>query len=491
MSEPPHEKAKSTPQLIGLVLGPALFFGVLMLPTPATLSLEAWVVVALLLLMAAWWVTEAIPIPITSLLPLVVLPGFGVMPMADASASYFHPVVVLLFGGFLAATAVERWRLHERLALLTIIRAGSGRKSLIAGFLVASALLSAWISNTATSIMLMPVALSVAYELNAKRGERSPLTIAIVLAVAYGASIGGLATPIGTPTNLIVMGALEDIGDERLSFARWMMIGVPTVALMIPATWFVLTRGLPPAASTEGAPQEIIRHRLQALGPWSTPEIRTLFVFGTMAFFWVFRRAFLQDLAVFGVQPFAHVTDAMIAIAGSIAMFLVPSGCSQRLGSMLLNWETAVRIPWGVLLLFGGGLSVASAVTATGLGPWLGDQMTGLSPLSPVLIIVILTSFMIIFTEFTSNVAAAATLMPVIIAMGAGAGIDAAQLAIPVALAASCAFMFPMATAPNAIAYGTGEISIASMARIGFGVNALGIVIITLLAWLLTPAILG
>ncbi|MEM7741043.1 MAG: SLC13 family permease [Pseudomonadota bacterium] len=477
-------------QRVGFFGGAIVFVVLLALPEFGGLGHEASVVLALLVLMATWWVSEAIPIPITSLLPLVVLPSFGVVDIRAAAAPYFHPVVVLLFGGFIAATAVERWRLHERLALLTVLRAGSGRSRLIGGFLLASAMLSAWISNTATCIMLMPVALSVAYACGGRQGEGMSFTVSVILAVAYGASIGGLATPIGTPTNLIVIGALEQTGDMRLSFARWMAIGVPTVILLLPAAWWVLVSRLDNQDMGTTDPADVVRTRLAALGPWSTPERRTLAVFAVMAFFWSFRRAFLQDLSLFGVQPFVHLSDAVIAVAGAITMFLVPSGSTKEHRTALLDWETAEAIPWGVLLLFGGGLSMAAAVTSTGLGEWLGSQMGALRLLWPLVLIMVLTLFTLFATELTSNVAASATLMPVILVMGASTGIDPATLAVPVGLAASCAFMFPMATAPNAIAYGTGEMSIARMARIGLRLNMLAALVITAVAAVLTPLIL-
>jgi sodium-dependent dicarboxylate transporter 2/3/5 len=488
----PH--AKRPGQTFGLILGGLLFAALLLLPRPDGLSFEAWVCAGLLVLMATWWVTEALPIPITSLLPLVVLPMAGAASMREAAAPYFSPIVVLLLGGFIAATAVERWRLHERLALMTLVRAGRGRGALIGGFLVASALLSAWISNTATAIMLMPVALSVAYELGAKKGEGRGLTIALILAVAYGASIGGLATPVGTPTNLIVIGALEQSGEVRFSFDRWMMIGVPMVLLLLPAAWLVLRAQLtamPPRPSGSGDPSLLIRSRLDTLGPWRQPEIRTFAVFGLMAFFWIFRRAFLQDLTLFGVTPFAGLSDALIAVAGSVLMFIVPSGCRDERRTALLEWETAAGIPWDVLLLFGGGLSLAAAITATGLGAYVGEELAGLTGLPLPLLVLALTVLVIFATEFTSNVATAATVMPVIIAMAGVSGMDAAVLALPVAMAASCAFMFPMATAPNAITYATGEISIAKMARVGLVLNLIGALLIAALVTLLTPFILG
>ena len=484
------EHAKSKGQRAGLLGGLAAFVLLVLLPAPEGLSREGWSVVALLVLMATWWVTEAIPIPVTSLLPLVVLPVFGVASIQEAADPYAHRVVILLLGGFIIAKSVERWGLHERLALLTVARAGSSPRALSFGFLLAAAMLSAWISNTATAIMLMPVALSVAASLGAKRGRGDNLAVTLCLSVAYGASIGGLATPVGTPTNLIVIGALEGAGDTRLSFARWMMLGVPATALLLPAAWVVLTRLSGPLPAPEGDARGVVRDRLDRLGAWTTPEARTLAVFGLVAFFWVFRRAFIQDIDVGGVRPFAGLTDHVIAIAGAILMFLVPAGSRREPGAMLLDWDTAVRIPWDVVLLFGGGLSLAAAITATGLGAWLGEAMGGITALPAVLIVLSLALFVIFATELTSNVATAAALMPVVIAMAAAAGLDPAGLAVPVALTASCAFMFPMATAPNAIAFASGEVTIPRMARVGIKLNVIGVLLITLLASVLTPLVL-
>ncbi|MCQ8185262.1 SLC13 family permease [Parvularcula maris] len=481
-------QGKTRIQLAALFGAPVLFALILLAGPPEGLSFEALVTLALLALMAIWWMTEAIPIPITSLLPLVVLPAFGVRSISEASAPYADRIIILLLGGFIIAKSVERWHLHERLALLTVRRAGTKTAGLILGFLVASAALSGWISNTATTIMLMPVALSVAYSLGAEEKARSPLAVALALAVAYGASIGGLATPVGTPTNLIVMGALENTGAASISFDQWMRFGVPTVLLMIPAAWGVLLLSGGRALKVEGDPQAVVKQRLDALGPWTTPEIRTLIVFSVVAFFWIFRRAFIQDLTLFGVQPFAGLTDHVIAIAGAIAMFLVPAGCRKdRAGEMLLDWDTAERIPWGVVLLFGGGLSLAAAITATGLGSYMAGLMGGVMDMPGLVIAAFFALFVIFWTEITSNVATAAALMPVVIAVAASAGVEPVVLAVPVALAASCAFMFPMATAPNAIAFATGEVTIPRMARIGFVLNLAGLLIITLIGAYLVP----
>jgi sodium-dependent dicarboxylate transporter 2/3/5 len=269
-----------------------------------------------------------------------------------------------------------------------------------------------------------------------------------------------------------------------------MAFGVPAVALLIPAAWFVLNRLSGPVPRAEGCPQEEVRRRLAALGAWTRPEVRTLLVFCVIAFFWIFRRAFIQDLALFGVRPFAGLTDHVIAVAGAILMFLVPAGCREDRRAALLDWDTAKTIPWDVILLFGGGLSLASAITATGLGDYLGEQLSGLTSLPLILIMLSLAVVVIFATEVTSNVATAAALTPVVVAIASAGGIDPVTLAIPVALSASCAFMFPMATAPNAIAYASGEVSIARMARIGVKLNLLGVVAITCLAYLLTPLIL-
>ena len=485
------DRPRSPIQWVILFLAPLLFCLIVLMPEPEGMAPSAWIVTGLLVWMALWWVSETIPIPITSLLPIVILPLFGIRTVQEATTPYGDRIVFLLLGGFIIAKSVERWRLHERLALLTVSRAGAHPAGLSLGFLVAAALLSAWISNTATSIMLMPVALSVAVNLGAERGKGTPLAVALCLSVAYGASIGGLATPVGTPTNLIVMGALEQAGHDKLTFANWMAFGVPTVLCLIPAAWFVLTRLSGPLGATDGDPQTVVREKLKALGPWTRPEVRTLMAFSVIAFFWIFRRAFIQDLTLFGVQPFAGLTAHVIAIAGAIAMFLIPAGCPNDRGAMILNWSTAKTLPWDVVLLFGGGLSLAAAITSTGLGLWIGDSLSALMSIPTLLIILMLTAMVIMATEVTSNVATAAALMPVVIALGAGSGVDPVALGVPVALAASCAFMFPMATAPNAIAFASGEVSIARMAIIGAKLNVLAIIIITLIAFVVTPMILG
>ena len=480
-----------TSQKVGLTIGVVFGLGLQLLPVPDGLSPDGWIVVSMAILMVSWWVTEAIPIPVTSLLPLVVLPTTGVAPIADAAGPYASPIVLLLMGGFIIAKSVERWNLHARIALNIVVRAGNHPAALIGGFMLASAVLSMWISNTATVIMLIPIAISVSYAVLGDKAARAPFTIALLLGVAYGASIGGLGTPVGTPTNLIVIGYLEREASQSISFAQWMMIGIPTVVVMLPAAWLVLTRwGLRIETPENDTGSDVVKDALAALGRITRPESRVLLVFAIIAAFWMFRRP-LNGLEIFGVMPFSGVTDHVIAIAGAIAMFLVPSGSSEDRGARLLDWDTAVKIPWGVMLLFGGGLSLASVITGTGLAAWLGGQMAGLTEMPLIVIMFALVVFVIFATELTSNVATASALLPVIGAIATAGGADPMLLAVPVAMAASCAFMLPMATGPNAIVFASGEVTIPQMASIGIRLNLLGVVLITSLVTVLVPIIFG
>lgn len=487
-------------QTIGLWLGPALAIAIQFVPLPAALieatgtaeaARHAWIVLSLVALMATWWISEAIPIPVTALLPMVVLPFFGVLTMRATAAEYMHPVVVLLMGGFIVAKAIERWNLHSRIALHIVALVGARPSMLVAGFMAAAALLSMWISNTATSIMMMPIALSVAAAVLGPERIAAPLTYALLLGIAYACSIGGLGTPVGTPTNLIVIGYLNKSAGFSIGFLQWMMIGLPTVLVMVPLAWLVLTRIAFRLEAKDGdAGREVIVRKLEELGPISVAEARTLMVFGLIAFLWVFRQP-LSALEMGGIVPFAGLTDHLIAIFGVLLCFLVPAGSQADRGARLLDWPTAETIPWGVLLLFGGGMSLAAAITKTGLGGWAGAEMGGLAALPILLVIVILTAFVIFATEVTSNIATAAALMPVLGAIALSTGMPVELLAIPLALSASCAFMLPMATGPNAVVFATGHVSLPTMARAGFLLNLIGIAVISALSYTLAARVLG
>ena len=472
---------------IGLWLGPALAAFVLAMGTPAVLQSQAafspaWVTLALLVWMAIWWVTEALPIPVTSLLPLVILPSAGVAPLREISASYMHPVVVLLMGGFIFAKAIERWNLHERIALNVIGRFGTRPSALIAGFMVASALLSMWISNSATSIMMMPIALSLAGSVFAAEDPqedfaRYAFTSALLLGIAYGCSIGGLGTPIGTPTNLIIMGYLTEMGGVEISFTQWMMIGLPTVAIMLPIAWLVLTRwAFKLDRSTFSASQTVLDERKRALGSLATPEKRTIAAFAVIATLWLTGPLYREwSVTVDGEiwQPLAGLSDHVVAIIAVILCFLIPAGeeGSGKGSGKLLNWSTAESIPWGTLLLFGGGLAMAGAINSTGLGAYFGNTLSGLSALPLFLLIILIVAIVLFLTEITSNVATASVVAPILGAMALNAGLPLETILIPIALAASCAFMLPMATGPNAVVFSSGKVSMSTMIRTGFLLN--------------------
>ena len=481
---------------IGLVAGLFTFVVLILIGPPASLlddgyGADAWLTLALLLLMAIWWVSEAVPIPVTSLLPLIVLPLFGVLPMAKVAAPYMHPIVVLLMGGFIFAKAIERWGLHERIALHVVNKAGGSPMGLIGGFMLASALLSMWISNSATSIMMMPIAISVSMALENDGQDNRPFTIALLLGIAYACSIGGLGTPIGTPTNLIVMGYLSEQNGIEISFAQWMMLGLPAVILLLPLAWLVLTKfafDLPKSDAT--AAKEKVSQRLLALGSISVPERRTLMVFSLIAFMWMFRRLLNSWEFTIGdvsYAPLSGLTDHMTAIIAVVLCFLIPAGCDKKRGEKLLVWKAAEEIPWGVLLLFGGGMSLALAITSTGLSAYIGSSLSIFFSLPIPILILIIALMVLALTEVTSNIATASALMPVLGAIAIETGLPIEMMAAPLALAASCAFMLPMATGPNAVVFATGQVSLATMAKTGFKLNLIALVAISLLAYFIAP----
>ncbi|MEO0412960.1 MAG: SLC13 family permease [Pseudomonadota bacterium] len=475
-------------QRLGLWLGLAVSSALLLIGPPSTVGEPAWHVAALVSLMAIWWVTEAIPIPVTSLLPMVVLPMAGISSMKAAAAPYASPIVMLLLGGFIIAKSIERWNLHERIALHIVVRAGNHPAALVGGFMVAAAFLSMWISNSATTIMLTPIAISVAAAVLGNGDVKgAPFTLSLLLGLAYAASIGGLGTPVGTPTNLIVIGYLAEQTGQEISFAQWMLIGLPAVFIMLPAAWIVVTKfAFPIETDTAHQGAQAIKHRLLTLGAITVPEKRVMVTFALIALAWIIRKP-INTLAFSGFRPFEGLSDPLIAIAGAIALFMIPSGAKGSPKVPLLNWEIAQAIPWGVILLFGGGLSLAGAITSSGLAAWLGGELAALTDLSPIVIMLALTAFVIFATEISSNVATASALLPIIGAIASAGGSDPIALAMPVAMAASCAFMLPMATGPNAIIFASGQVSIAQMARAGIRLNLVGVILLTGLSYVLVP----
>lgn len=487
---------------VGLIAGPLLAGIILLLGAPSNMAEgahlpDAWITLALLAVMAVWWVTEALPIPVTSMLPLVVLPLSGISSIAEAATPYMHPIVVLLLGGFIFAKAIESWGLHERIALNVVSRSGGSPAGLIGGFMIAAAVLSMWISNSATSIMMMPIALSVAAALGAagQSEQHRGFTIALLLGIAYGCSIGGLGTPVGTPTNLIVMGYMNEQSGRDISFSQWMSLGLPAVLILLPMAWFVLTRWafkLPKLDSSSARKQ--VTERLQNLGSITTPERRTLMVFIFIAFLWVFRRQLNGIEISLGDNTFAPLgglTDHITAIIAVLLCFIIPAGGERGHNKKILSWDAAEKIPWGVLLLFGGGMSLAKAISSTGLSAYIGESLGVLATLPTPVLILIITAAVLTLTEVTSNIATASALMPVLGAVAIETGMPLEMMAAPVALAASCAFMLPMATGPNAVVFATGKVRLSEMARAGVRINLIAVLVITLIASVLAPIALG
>jgi len=455
-----------TPSLkqIALPAGPVLAVATAYLMMTSGFSSDAAITMGVTLVCIVWWVFEPIPIPATSFLPLGLLPLLGVLTPRQVAEAYGNPLILLLLGGFILATALEKSGAHRRLAL-NMVRAfgGTSSRRLVFGFMTASALLSMWISNTATTLMLLPVALAVL-----ERSEDPDLAVPLLLGIAYAASIGGIGTPIGTPPNVVFMGVYEATVGEQVPFFTWMTWAVPIALVFVPVMALWLTRGL----TYRGAIQ------LPSVGRWETAEVRVTLVFALTAFFWITREEpFGGWSRLFELE---QTNDAMVALLAVVVMFIVPNGRGGR----LLDWDTAAQIPWGMLILFGAGITIASSFTASGLSQDIGAALSGISGL-PVLLLMLIVCLAVTFlTETTSNTATTTLLMPILAAGAMGAGIDPKLIMIPAALSASCAFMLPVATAPNVIVFSTGHFGIETMAREGFALNLIGAVVISVMCYL-------
>ncbi|WP_288813576.1 DASS family sodium-coupled anion symporter [uncultured Gordonia sp.] len=492
-------------QWIGLVAGvvlAALVYAIL----PAEVGQGARLTAATAVLMGLWWMTEAIPIPATALLPLVIFPVFGSdeagesISVNDVGAAYGNNVIFLFMGGFIIALAMQRWNLHRRIALVTVSAMGTKPPMVIAGFMIATGFLSMWVSNTATAVMMIPIGVSVlalVLDLGKDSGTDAPgpkatdtdvpvdgetLTQAVIksnfgtalmLGIAYAASIGSLGTIIGTPPNTLLVGYLEGEGMD-IGFLEWMIAGVPLAVVFLVITWFLLTHVLfKPEIDDIPGGRRIIRDQLDALGSMSQGEIRVAAIFGLTALAWI------AVPLIWDENP--PISDTGIAMTAAILLFLLPSG--SKPGVKLLDWETAIKLPWGVLLLFGGGLALSQQFESSGLTAWIGDVAAGLDTIPVIVLVVIAATAIIFLTEITSNTATAATFLPVAGGVAMGMGLDPLVLTIPVALAATCAFMLPVATPPNAVAYASGYVTIGQMIRGGLWLNLIGIVLITLAAY--------
>ena len=498
---------------LGIVLGPFLFAGILLIQ-PAGLTTGQTAILAGTAWVIIWWVTEAIPIPVTSLLPIVVFPVTGAMTVGATTAPYADPIVFLLLGGFLIALAIERWNLHHRLSLHIISLAGTDARRLVFGFMAATAILSMWISNTATAMMMVPIAAAVIVELTTIGGRRTPplerdilcepndpldpdgellhrlsdepdtlpntsFGMALMLAIAYGASIGGAATLIGSPPNAVLAGIAESELGVQIGFLEWMLVGAPLAAVFLCVAWVVLIVTLRPTLERQPGRADVIDRQLAELGRMSTGERRVLAVFGVVAAGWILRPFVIEPL-------FPFVTDAMIAVAGAVLVFLVPVD-----GERLLDWEYTSRVPWGVLLLLGAGFSIARGFQATDLDEVVAAHITGFGITELLGMVVLLGTAVILLTNVTSNTATAALFMPIAISIAAAIGVAPLTLMATAAFAASFAFMLPVATAPNAIVFGTGYMTIPDMAKIGLVLTIPAIIAIVLVTVWWLPVVWG
>jgi solute carrier family 13 (sodium-dependent dicarboxylate transporter), member 2/3/5 len=461
------------------VVGIAVCVLMLILPPPAGMPLAAWRTAAAAALMAAWWVTEAIPIAATALIPLVLFPILGIATIGAASSPYANPVIYLFLGGFMLAAAMQRVGLHRRLALAVLSTFGARPDRLVLGFLVASAAISMWVSNTATVLMVLPLATPVLELLRHHEERAGTLEVTLLLGVAYGASLGGLGTLIGTPPNALFAGFMLETHGMRIGFARWMMIGVPLVVISVWLTWIVLTR-FAFKVSRVPAPgvAEAVRAQRHALGSATRGEMRVGTVMLLTAIAWV-----TQPLIA---RAIPGVSDTVIAIAATLVLFVMPGEGGQP----ALDWKSAESLPWGVLVLFGGGLSLADAIQSSGLATWLGASLEGLRVLPLFVIVLLVTTLVTFLTELTSNTATAAAFLPLASSLAIAIGTDPVMLAVATTLAASSGFMLPVGTPPNAIVFGSGRLTIPQMARAGLPIDVILILLITVVSyWLAVPAL--
>jgi sodium-dependent dicarboxylate transporter 2/3/5 len=512
--DPAVPRGEFVRSVIGTVAGLAAAV-LVYLVMPGDLEHNARLTAAVAVLLGIWWMTECIPIPATALVPLIVFPVLGQdVSVNDVGAEYGNNIIFLFMGGFLIAIAMQRWNLHRRIALLTVRAMGTRSTRVVAGFMIATAFLSMWVSNTATAVMMLPIGVSVlmlASELGGKdraggdgagrnddedaiprmdsssdpRSDqvkqaviRSNFGTALMLGIAYAASVGSLATIIGTPPNTLLAGYLEREHDIVLGFGRWMLVGLPLAVVMLVITWFLLTKVLfrPEIERIPGG-RALFDDELRRLGPTSSGERRVLAVFVAAAVAWV---------AVPLVWEDPPISDAGIALTAGLLLFLLPAGTER--GVRLLTWDAALGLPWGVLLLFGGGLALSAQFSGSGLTGWIGEQASALDALPTVALVLVAAAGVLFLTELTSNTATAATFLPVAGGVALGLDLDPMFLAVPVALAATCAFMLPVATPPNAIAYGSGYVTIGQMIRGGIWLNLIGLIAITavtmtLLVW--------
>jgi sodium-dependent dicarboxylate transporter 2/3/5 len=465
--------AERMTQRLGLWGGLAAFAILLALPAPEGMPLAAWRTTAIVILMAVWWMTQALPLTATALVPFLAFPLFGIMTASESAASYYSPILFLVLGGAIIALAIERTGLHRRFALAIVKRGGTSPRAMLMAFMTATAVISMIVSNTATTLIMIPIAVAVLKAAQIREGHTQGFAGALTMGIAFAASIGGLGTLVGSPTNAIAAGIIERTTGLRIDFLTWATYGLPLVALAIPLCWWILVRvqnvqpgDFDPAAALAG---------IGTAGPWSTAEKRLVPLIVLVVAAWV-AIPFVTPLL-----PKDSLTDGTIAVAAALLLFVIPDGT----GRAILNWEEANRAPWGVIMLFGGGLALAAGMGASGLGDWLGVALQPLRAVHPLIVALVLVAIVIVITEFASNVAAASGIIPVVAGIIAATGIDPILLALPAAWAASWGFMLPSGTGPNAIAWATGHIALPRMLKAGLLLDLAGIPLMVAVVWLI------
>lgn len=477
---PPMELSKKA----GLFLGPLLFFIILGLPFEI-ISEKGDSVIAVAVWMVTWWITEAVSISVTALLPLLLLPILKIMDIGEVGANYGSPIIFLFFGGFVLALALEKVNLHKRIALNIIKITGTTPNKVVLGFMIATASLSMWISNTATTVVMLPIAMSVIGLLvndadGFTKNDRN-FALSVMLGIAFSANAGGVATVIGTPPNSVMIGLLENEYNIEISFLRWMVIGVPFSALMIGISYLVLVKWMYPNKQLKfNASKEVIDQELKKLGPMGGKEKMVLAIFGVTVFLWIFRTV------INGIFPVLKLNDTMISIMAAIAMFAIPYDLKK--GDFIITWKDTQKLAWGILILFGGGLALAKAMSVSGIVDVVSGSIAE-SDIGVLFTAILLTTLILFMTELMSNVALIAVLAPVVAGIAIGLDLPVLYLLIPVTIASSCAFMLPMATPPNAIVFASGYVKVSEMARIGVILNCVAIVILILMFQFVIPLI--
>lgn len=467
-------------RLLKIILGPLAFALALWLVPDESMGSEAKSMLATTLWVAIWWMTEAIPLPATSLLPLILLPVTGVMEIQSAAYSFGNPILLLFLGGFILAAAMKKWNLHKRIAINIITRIGFKPKHVILGFMVSTAFLSMWISNTATTLMMLPIATAIILSLTARNAPEKIGNFgkALMIGIAYSASIGGVATLIGTPPNAVLAGVVFDLYGEDLSFARWLLFAAPLSIVLLLICWWYLTRFVLRSDSSDLDGKEIISQEREKLGKMSWEEKWVLVIFIMTAVAWLLRPFVLEKII-------PGINDTSIVIGTVLLLFLIPSKSSK--GEMLLTWKTAREIPWGILILFGGGLVIANGFQVSHLSTWIGNQFVSFEGWHTLVILLGIALIVVFLTEINSNTATATIFFPVLAGMSGVLGIHPYVLMFVAGISASCAFMLPVATPPNAIVFGSGYLKISDMAKAGLWMNLIAIVVIAIYCYFMLP----